>query len=60
MEIVLKEFHDGFLLFFRRLGNGFSGFLGLENKLENETIFNEKPNLEFWISVRRSGGFWAP
>ena len=29
----------------------FSDFLGLGNKLENETIFDEIPNLTFWICV---------
>ena len=41
MEIVFKEFRDRFLVFFGCLGSRFSDFLGLENKLENETIFYE-------------------
>ena len=32
---------ESILLFFVGLGSGFSGCLGLENKLENETIFSD-------------------
>ena len=38
MEIVFSEFRNRFLLFFGGLGSGFSGFLGLENELDNEVI----------------------
>ena len=34
-------------------------FLGLENKLENRTMFYEIQNLKTWIWVRRSVGLWA-
>ena len=44
MKIVFEEFRDRFLVFFGCLGSCFSDFLGLENKLENETIFSEKPD----------------
>ena len=40
MEIVFSEFRDRFSLFFGGLGSGFSGFLGLGNRLENEAIFS--------------------
>ena len=59
MEIILHEFQDAFLSFFRGLGKGFSGCLGLENKLENETCFSEKTDSEKWIWVCKSVGIWA-
>ena len=49
METVFKEFRNCFVLFVGCLEIRFSDFLGLENKLENETIFDEIPNLTFWI-----------
>ena len=59
MEIIFDEFRDVFLLFVGRLGIGFSNFLSLENKLENETIFCEKPDLKTSIWLGRSVGIWA-
>ena len=46
MEIVFNDFRARFLLFFGSFGSGFSIFLGLENKLENEAILNEKTDPE--------------
>ena len=46
MEIVFKEFRDRSLVFFGCLRNRFSDFLGIENKLENKTIFYETQNLK--------------
>ena len=46
MEIVFNDFRDRFLLFFGSLGSGFSGFLGLENRLESEGIFCDVPDPE--------------
>ena len=46
MEIVFKEFRDRFVMFVGCLGNRFSDFSGVENKLENKAVFNEKPDLE--------------
>ena len=48
MEIVFSEFRDRYLLFLGGPGSRFSDFLGLGNKLENETIFGEKPNPKTW------------
>ena len=59
VEIVFKEFRNRIWVFFWCLEIRFSDFLGLENKLENETIFDEIPNPIFWIWCRRSGSFWA-
>ena len=59
MEFVFKEFLDQLLVFFKWLGNRFSDFLRFENKLENETIFSEKPDLEKWIWWCRSQGIRA-
>ena len=49
VEIVFKEFRNRLLMFSGCLEIRFSDFLGLENKLENETIFDEIPNPPFWI-----------
>ena len=59
MEIVFKEFRDRILVFFGSLGDRFSDFLGLENKLENKRIL-----MKTRISSRVSGeadhgGAWA-
>ena len=59
MEIVFKEFQDCFLMFVGCLESRFSEFFGLENKLENRTIFCEIQNLKPWIWLGRSAGFWA-
>ena len=45
----LKKFRIDFDCFFDALGAFFSGFLGRESKLQNETIFSEKPDSETWI-----------
>ena len=45
-ETVFYEFRNRFLSFLEGLGNSFSGFLCLENKLKIRRIFNEKTNLE--------------
>ena len=39
VEIVLKKFRSVFLVFLGGFGNCFSDFSGLDNKLENRTIF---------------------
>ena len=39
MEIVFNEFRDRFLLFVKSIGNRFSGFLGLENRLKMKGFF---------------------
>ena len=49
MGIVLNEFRDGFLFFFGGLGGRFSGFLGLQNRLEHEAIFSDITDPEKWI-----------
>ena len=59
MEIIFSEFRDAFLSFFGRLGIGFSGFLGLENKFENETSFSEKRILRSGTGWVSRGGIWA-
>ena len=46
MEIVFNEFRDRFLLFFGGLGNCFSGFSGLQNRLENRGIFGDETDPE--------------
>ena len=60
MEIVLKEFRNRFLMFFDALGAAFLTPLSLENKLENETIFNEIPNSYSGIGEGRFAGFLGP
>ena len=45
MEIVFKRIRERILVFVGCLGIRFSDILSLENKLENETIF-EIPNLK--------------
>ena len=54
MEIVFSEFRDACLSFFRRLGNRFSDFLGLEDRFENRGIFGDATDPEFGIWGRRS------
>ena len=49
MEIVFKEFRDRFFMILKCLESRFCDFLDLENKLENNMFFFEKPNLETWI-----------
>ena len=49
METVFNELWDRFLSFFGGLGSNFSGFLGLENRFENETIFGDVTDPEFGI-----------
>ena len=46
METVFNELRVGFLLFFGGLGNGFSDFFSIENKLENKRTFMMKPDPE--------------
>ena len=60
MEIVIKECRDRLLVFFGCLGNRFSEFLSLENKLENEAIFCENrggPRVKIVFSCRRESNF---
>ena len=59
LEIVFEEFRNVFLMFSGVFGRCFSEFLGLENKLENRTIFYEiqNPNNPIWWGI--SAGFWA-
>ena len=45
-QIFFNEFRDQCLLFFGSLGSCFSGFLGLENKLENQMIFGDETDPE--------------
>ena len=52
VEIVLREFRNGFLVFLWGLGS--------LNKLENGMIFDEIPNLTFWIWGCRFPGFLGP
>ena len=59
MEIVFNEFRDRLLLFFGSLGSGFSGFLGLENRFENEVIFSEKQMLRGGAGGGNLAGIWA-
>ena len=49
MEIVLNEFRDRFLLFFKSLGDRFSDLFSLENRLENEGIFCDVTDPELGI-----------
>ena len=49
MEIVLKEFLNRYLVFFGCLGIRFSDIVSLKNKLDNETISDEIPNLKYWV-----------
>ena len=49
MKIVFNAFLNRFVSFFESLGDCFSGFLGLENTLENEGIFNDVTDPEQWI-----------
>ena len=60
MEIAFEEFGDRILVFVGCLGSSFSDFLGLEDKLENEANFYEKPNLEPWIWGRISWWYLGP
>ena len=39
MEIVFNDFRDILSAFVGSLGSSFSGFLGLEKRLENRAIF---------------------
>ena len=60
MEIVFKESRNRILVFFGSLGSRFSDFLGLENKLENQAIFDKLPNLKpsmWWGQIRGFFGF---
>ena len=59
MQIVFKEFRDRLLFFVRCLGGFFSDFLGLENKLENETIFGENLISRSGSGEADRGGIWA-
>ena len=59
MEIVFKEFRNRFLLFLLMPLDCFSDILSFENKLENETIFDEIQNLKFWIWWCISVSIWA-
>ena len=58
-KLFFGETRDRFFLFLRCLGSRLSDLLGLENKLENETIFSEKLDPHNWIWWRRSWGIWA-
>ena len=49
-----------FLLFFGSLGSGFSGFLGLENKLENPPSFSDTTGSESGFWWGRSPGYLGP
>ena len=51
MEIVFNEFRDRLLSFLGSLGNRFSAFLALENRLENEGIFCDEADLEVELGV---------
>ena len=59
-SIVLNEFRNRFLLFLRSLGDRFSDFLDLENRLENRWIFGDVTDLEFGIWGHRSTGYLGP
>ena len=54
MKDVFNEFRDRFSLFFESLGNRFSDFVSLENKLENTPIFSDITKSEPGIWGRRS------
>ena len=60
MEIVFKEMRYRLLVFVGCLGSRLSDFLGLGNKLENETMLSEKPDLNRWIWLGRSWGYLGP
>ena len=49
IEIAFYEFRDRFVSFFGGLGDRFSGFLVLENRLENRGILGDVTDPEFWI-----------
>ena len=55
-----NEFLHRFLLFLGSLGSGFSGFLGVENKLEHTTIFSDMTESESGIWWGRSTGYLGP
>ena len=56
-----NEFRDRFSLFLGSLGSGFSGFLGVENKVEHTTIFSDMTESESGIWWGRSTRYlvWA-
>ena len=53
-EIVFYGFRGRLLPFFGSVGDRFSDFLGLENRLENRRVFGDVTDLAFLIWGRRS------
>ena len=58
-KIVFWSFENRFFVFFGGPGDSFSDLFCLGNKLESETIFSDKPDLNKWIWLGRFVGIWA-
>ena len=57
---MFKEFRNICLVFLGGFGSCFPDFLGRENKLENETVFDEIQDQNNPIWWGRSAGFLGP